>query len=102
MSWNSPRLARRTFIRSALGATPFVLAACAPAAPAAPTPRPAAPSGTAASGGFPTYQAAATRPTPDFPSAGSLYEDGYNNYPSNLVRSVSRPPGAGGSVTAFV
>src|SRR5262249_42906169 len=52
--------------------------------------------------GYPRYQAAANRPAPDFPSQGSLYEDGYSNYPTNLVRSVSQPPGSGGNVVAFV
>jgi hypothetical protein len=51
---------------------------------------------------FPTYQAAANGPAPDFPSNGPLYEDGYNNYPRNPVRSVTQTPGAGGAVTAFV
>jgi putative aldouronate transport system substrate-binding protein len=93
-------VSRRTFVRSSLGAAPLLLAACTPAAPTPKTPTQAtgATSGTA----FPTYQPAANRPAPDFPSAGPLYEDGYNNYPANPVRSVSQTPGSGGSVTAFV
>src|SRR5579864_2757049 len=93
---------RRTFVRSSLGAAPMLLAACTQGAPAAPTPRTPAQATTPTSAVFPTYQPAANRPTPDFPSAGPLYEDGYNNYPPNPVRSVSTVPGSGGSVTAFV
>ena len=82
---------------------PLLLAACAQTAPAAPTPTGAGQVSARTSAVFPTYQPAANRPTPDFPSAGSLYEDGYNNYPANPVRSVSRTPGTGSSgVTAFV
>src|SRR5579859_1551979 len=94
------RLSRRAFVRSTIGAGPLLLAACTPALPA-----PAAPT-SAAQGTrgpiFPSYQPAVSRPTPDYPSAGPLYEDGYNNYPANPVRSVSQTPGSGGSVTAFV
>jgi putative aldouronate transport system substrate-binding protein len=96
-----PRLSRRAFVRSSLGTAPLLLAGCTLAAPAAPTtipPRPA----TGATAIFPTYQPAANRPTPDFVSAGALFEDGYNNYPANPVRSVSQTLGSGSSVTAFV
>jgi putative aldouronate transport system substrate-binding protein len=102
MSWKSARLSRRAFVSSSLGAAPMLLAACTqgpPTSPTSTTPAQASPSSSAV---FPTYQAAANRPTPDFPSAGSLYEDGYNNYPTNPLPSVSRTPGLGGSLTAFV
>ncbi len=104
----SPRLRRRTFVRlmavAASGAGPLLLMACGTAAPpAAPTtnaipPPPRA----AATDAYPTYQAIANRPPPDFASAGPLYEDGYNNYPANAVVSVAQTPASGGSVTAFV
>lgn len=103
MRKESPRVSRRTLVRSTLGAAPLLLAACSVRAPGAPTTSPRVQATAATSEAvLPTYQPAANRPAPDFPSAGSLYEDGYNNYPANPVRSVSRTPGSGGSVTAFV
>ncbi len=99
----SPQLTRRALLGATVGAGPLLLTACSQL-----TPTPAAPgggahvSGVASSTVVPTYQAAANRPTPDFASAGPLYEDGYNNYPSNPVRSVMQTPGSGGAVTAFV
>ena len=102
MSGNSPHLSRRTFVRSTLGLAPLLLAACSQVAPATRTPTAVAQASAATSAIFPTYQPAANRPAADFASAGPLYEDGYNNYPTNPVRSISRTPGSGGSVTAFV
>jgi putative aldouronate transport system substrate-binding protein len=97
-----PRVTRRAFARSTLGIAPLLLSACGRLAPPAAAPAASAQASAAGSAVFPTYQAALTRPTPDFASAGSLFEDGYNNYPANPVRSVSRTPGAGSNVTAFV
>ena len=62
----------------------------------------ASPKASAGASGFPTYLADPNRPKPDFPSKGSLYEDGYINYPASVVKSISQPPGMGGNVTAFV
>jgi putative aldouronate transport system substrate-binding protein len=103
MTSTSPRLSRRAFVHSAFSAGPLLLMGCnlAVRAPATPTTG-AALSGAASAAAFPGYQAAARRPTPDFPSAGPLFEDGYNNYPANPARSVAQTPGSGGSVTAFV
>ena len=101
------QLDRRTVVRlmgmAACGIGPLLAEACRTDAPA-PSPSPAAPtsSGSGPVSGFPTYQAAANRPTPDFVSDGPLYEDGYNKYPANSMPSVSDVPGRGGSVTAFV
>jgi putative aldouronate transport system substrate-binding protein len=101
------RVDRRTFVRylgvAAGGIGPILTAACAPAAPVSiPATAGAKASSTGTVTGFPTYQPAANRPQPDFPSDGALYEDGYNNYPTNSVRSVAGVPGSGGSLTAFV
>ena len=107
MTSNAPRMHRRRFVRlvgfAASGAGTLLLA-CGKAAPpaAAPTPVVGQSLPTKSAAVFPTYQAAANRPAPDFPSDGPLYEDGYNNYPRNPVRSVRQTPGAGGAVTAFV
>ena len=108
MKTDAPRLllSRRTFVRFAglAAAGPLLLSACSRVAPPAASTLSAAtpPLRADASAAFPTYQAIANRPTPDFPSAGALYEDGYNNYPANPVASVAQTPGTGGSVTAFV
>jgi putative aldouronate transport system substrate-binding protein len=91
-------------VRATLAAAPVLLSACTQRLPAASAPTAPSPASVAGSGsaGLPTYQPAANRPAPDLPSAGSLYEDGYNNYPANPVRSVARSPGSGAGVTAFV
>jgi putative aldouronate transport system substrate-binding protein len=106
MALTNPQMRRRNFVRFlglGGGAVPLLLAACSSGAPQAATPA-AGPSVTQTAGSvvFPTYQAAVNRPTPDFPSKGAQYEDGYNNYPPNPVRTVTQPPGLGSSVTAFV
>src|SRR5579872_717503 len=102
MPSNSSRLSRRSFVQASLGAGSVVLLACNRIAPAPSPTAAAAPTTASGAAVFPTYQPAANRPAPDFPSDGPLYEDGYNNYPANPVRSVSQTPGSGGNVTAFV
>ncbi|MBV9580337.1 MAG: hypothetical protein JO057_17255 [Chloroflexi bacterium] len=97
------RLSRRDLVRTTLGAGPVLLAACATGVPGAvPAASPTTAAQPSAVGVLPTYRVAPDRPAPDFPSAGPLYEDGFNNYPLNPVRSIARTPGSGGSVTAFV
>ncbi|MBV8083885.1 MAG: hypothetical protein JO247_03625, partial [Chloroflexi bacterium] len=65
--------------------------AAASSAPAGPKPNPA----------LPTYIPLATRPKPDYASAGPLYEDGYDNYPKNPQKSWTKdPPGTGSNVQA--
>ena len=105
MATTSPRLSRRTFVQFmalAAGGIGPVLSACTPTPPAAATPTVASARSVPAAAVFPTYQAAANRPAPDFASKGALYEDGYNNYPANPLRSVSDVPGSGAPLTAFV
>ena len=79
-----------------------MLAACTPQlptpAPVAATSAPAAAPATL----LPAYTPSALRPPPDFPSLGPLYEDGYTNYPRNVVKAISQAPGAGSSISAFV
>jgi putative aldouronate transport system substrate-binding protein len=57
---------------------------------------------TSAGSLLPTYVPSAVRPTPDFPSAGPQYEDGYSTYPANPVQAVATTPGSGSTLTAFV
>lgn len=109
MATTSRRLSRRTFVQfvglAAGGIGPLLTACNRPAPAAAPTATAgttSAPASTSVVTAFPSYQVAANRPAPDFVSKGPLYEDGYNNYPANPVRSVGSTPGSGGSLTAFV
>src|SRR4051794_9380153 len=91
MANTSPRIRRRTSVQLmglAAGGIGPLLTACSQVAPAAPTPTVAAKPANAATP-FPTYQAATNRPAPDYASNGSLYEDGYNNYPTNAVRYLA-------------
>ncbi|MBV9323553.1 MAG: hypothetical protein JO352_07210 [Chloroflexi bacterium] len=100
---------RRQFIERtslAVGAlvAPALLEACAPTAPSAPT-VPAASATTGASsssaGLMPTYVPFPNKPTPDFPSSGDPYMDGYNNYPNNPPKSITGPVGSGGTITSM-
>jgi putative aldouronate transport system substrate-binding protein len=103
---NRRQFITRTSRGVALGALglPLLLEACAPAAPA-----PSGPSGTptgsgAARGGglVPTYVPYPNKPTPDFPSQGDPYMDGYLNFPKEPAKALpAEPPGAGGTVTAM-
>jgi putative aldouronate transport system substrate-binding protein len=51
---------------------------------------------------LPTYVALPNLPPPDLPgTSDGLLAPGYQNYPSNLIRSVPQPPGKGGEVNAL-
>jgi putative aldouronate transport system substrate-binding protein len=41
-------------------------------------------------------------PKPDLPGTAAGVQDGYINYPKNLIQSVKRTPASGGDVTALV
>jgi len=88
------------FAATGLAAAPLLLEACqAPAPTSSPpassnhTPAPAARNAV-----FPTYVPLTNGPKPDYPSIGPLYEDAFDNYPSNPVKAISTPPGKGGRV----
>ncbi len=99
---------RRQFIERtglAVGAlvTPALLEACAPAA---------APSSSASSSGaaakpagsgnpMPTYVPFPNKPTPDYPSSGDPYLDGYDNFPKNPQKAINGEVGSGSTVTAM-
>jgi putative aldouronate transport system substrate-binding protein len=94
---------RRSFLRVAggvlLGAASMpALAACSVGAPARSTPS----SSGSGKVGLPTYVALPNLPPPDLPgTVDGLVAPGYQNYPSNLIRSVPQPPGKGGEVNAL-
>ncbi|MBV9323499.1 MAG: extracellular solute-binding protein [Chloroflexi bacterium] len=86
---------------------PTVATASAPPTPTGVLPtaaaaRPAATAAPAKSSVLPSYIALASKPAPDYPSKGELYEDGYSKYPANPVRATpAEPPGLGSTVTVF-
>jgi putative aldouronate transport system substrate-binding protein len=55
---------------------------------------------------LPDYVPLTDGPTPDIPSVvganGAISDPGFLNYPSNLVKTVSKVPGAGGSYSAII
>src|SRR5690349_17965420 len=84
------------FLSAAIGLQ--LASACTPAGPGASTG-----GANSASGGarlkLPTYAPIASLPAPDLPgTADGLVTPGYLKYPSPLVKSVSQPPGKGGTV----
>src|SRR5690242_471775 len=104
-------ITRRSLLQwASAGAVGGLMAACVPT-PAAPTPVPptsppraltpvAAPKTGSA---LPSYIPLASKPKPDFPSKGELYEDGYLRFPTPPIKSApAEPPGLGSTVTAFV
>ena len=121
-------MSRRKFIEwagrglavGAIGA-PLLLEACtpstsapatsAPAKPAAPAGATAAPAGAgapASSGGamigslrLPT-QVAFEGPKPDLPGSTEGLDPAFFKFPTNLVKSVSQPPGDGSTISAFL
>src|SRR5690348_8363666 len=98
---------RRDFLRAAAGGAvllPGLLAACTAPAPSA--------GSTAASGGaapaakpgsvLPSFIPIQNGPKPDYASAGQQYEDGWDNYPANPIKSWTKaPPGTGSTITAL-
>jgi putative aldouronate transport system substrate-binding protein len=100
---------RRAVLRTALRASPvLLLAACVPSPP---VPAPATqPTSSAAekitpkpNALLPTYLPQPTRPTPDLPSKGPLFQDGYLSYPRNPQRNQpGEPPGQASTVNALV
>jgi putative aldouronate transport system substrate-binding protein len=68
---------------------------------AAGTPAPAASNRTGSV--YPTFTPTQGGPKADFPSIGSLYEDGFKDFPATPFKAWNRePPGAGGDVQALV
>jgi putative aldouronate transport system substrate-binding protein len=78
-------------------ALPLLLEACAPASPSAPA---SGPTAAAAAFAYPTY-VPFKGPAPDLPGTPQGVADAYFSYPKNLVKTVTTPPGSGGSVTLF-
>src|SRR4051794_26898901 len=119
-----PSLSRRTFLRwttagltvSGLGG--LLLEACAPSAPrpAAPTAVTGAPTASAtlaaaggattpvAAGGVkpPAYVPMQKGTQPDLPPDANGLDAAYFKFPSNLARTVPKPPGDGSDVSAIV
>jgi putative aldouronate transport system substrate-binding protein len=105
-------ISRRGFLRRTIGAlsgvaVPVLLSACTAQVPsAAPTlaaPAPATQPPAPASTGLPSYMPLASKPRPDLPSTGPLFEDAYLNYPANPGKALpADPPGAGHTISALV
>jgi putative aldouronate transport system substrate-binding protein len=103
---NMARLDRRTFMLRtgmlALGTVgASLLQACAPSAPSAPGAGGGA--GQAAGGGavkLPTY-IPFEGPKPDLPGNAQGLDPAYFKFPSDLVKTVTTPPGDGSTITAI-
>ncbi len=104
---NARKMNRRSALGIVGGGTALLLSACA-TAPAAgggsstvaggPAPTPANKNAAA----LPTYVPLSGGVTPDFPSTGPEYEDGFLRYPSAPTPAWSKePPGRGSTVNAF-
>ena len=101
----SGRLDRRTFVARAgllalgtLGVS--LVGACTPAAPSAPAAGEAG--GTAGSGAvkLPTYMPF-EGPKPDLPGNAQGLDPAFFKFPTDLVKTVSTPPGDGSTITAI-
>jgi peptide/nickel transport system substrate-binding protein len=80
MRGNSPRLSRRTFVRSSLGAATLLLAACTPTAPVSPTASPPLGAATQASASgppvTPVSPLTSVATTPNTPTTGGTLRAG--------------------------
>jgi putative aldouronate transport system substrate-binding protein len=105
----SSRFDRRAFVARAgllaagtLGAS--LLEACAPSAPASPQATAASGGATPATAGgavkLPTY-VPFQGPKPDLPGNEQGLDPGYFKFPTDLVQTVTTPPGDGSTVTAI-
>jgi putative aldouronate transport system substrate-binding protein len=95
---NRRQFIERTGLAAAVALGMPLLAACAPATPNAP----AATGGAAKPGSvFPTYVPFPNKPTPDYPSSGDPYLDGYDNFPKNPAKALSGDVGQGSTVTSM-
>jgi putative aldouronate transport system substrate-binding protein len=75
-----------------------LLQACVPTAPPAGAPV-SKTSGSAAASVFPTFAPVANAPKAEYPSTGPQYDDAFDAYPKNPVKSLSGdPPGSGSNV----
>lgn len=94
-------LTRRSALRLA-GGTTLLLSACS-AVPGASTPASGPPTPASTNqNALPTYTPLSGGPTPDFPSTGPEYEDGFLRYPANPKPAWKKePPGKGSTVNAF-
>jgi putative aldouronate transport system substrate-binding protein len=97
---------RRQFIeRTGLAAgalvAPALLEACTPAAPSAPAASATSGAAKNAASLMPTYVPFPNKPTPDYPSSGDPYLDGYDNYPKNSPKAISGDVGSGSTVTSM-
>src|SRR5713101_1747684 len=109
MLHNRTTVSRRSFIRlvatsAVSGAVLPLLAACGPAAPAAPTIAPAAgaPAPAKPGGAYPTFMPSTGGPKPDFAASGPQYEDGFSTYPKNPVKALpATPPATGSKVQCY-
>jgi putative aldouronate transport system substrate-binding protein len=91
---------RRQFMAGVAGAASVaMLAACSRiAGPASGGVSGADAAASANKSALPTYAAITGGPTPDYPSAGPLYEDAFVEYPANPVQTITAPPGTGSTV----
>lgn len=100
---SSVMFTRRSALRLAGGTTLVLSAACA-AVPGTSAPANAPPTVAASSNqnALPKYIPLSGGPTPDFPSAGPEYEDGFLRYPANPKPAWNKePPGKGSTINAF-
>src|SRR5581483_9873943 len=105
----SARFDRRTLITrtglltaGAVGAS--LLEACAPGTPGAPAGGGGAPASSGSGGGAvkpPTY-VPFQGPAPDLPGNDQGLDPAFFKFPSNLVQTVTTPPGDGSTVSALV
>jgi putative aldouronate transport system substrate-binding protein len=100
-------LSRRNFLRVSAASVVLLSGACSPAArPSSSTSGTAnggagaasGASGSARIGPFPSYIPLTNGPKPDYHVDDPRFDDGFDNYPSNPIKAVAEPPGAGSTI----
>ena len=97
------RLTRRDFIRASAASALLLSAACAPTAPSSGsnTSTTTTTASTGKGNPYPTYAPLANGPKPDYHTEDPRFDDGFDNYPANPIKTVAEKPGAGSTVNVL-
>ena len=97
------RLTRRDFIRASAASALLLSAACAPTAPSSGsnTSTTTTTASTGKGNPYPTYAPLANGPKPDYHTEDPRFDDGFDNYPANPIKTVAEKPGSGSTVNVL-
>ncbi len=95
------RLTRRDFIRASAASALLLSAACAPTAPSPGSSSSSSTTSTGKGNPYPTYVPLANGPKPDYHTEDPRFDDGFDNYPANPIKTVAEKPGSGSTINVL-